>query len=998
MKKLILASMVIISFIFLVTPLHADDASLFITTQVSPEALIILDMSSSMNQCPDGTSRCCTNYPDANNPNCIGLRKLDIARQVIFDFLDDVSNGILNNADEDSLNFRVGYMRFYEAGGVADGKNPDDDGDPFNGFIKILAPLNKIDNYQYVWQQAQEGEFFSGITYRTPLAATLSEAKTYFVNTVNPNDTLLACRTKYVIFITDGGDTLACGGYPTPYWTTDFRMRMKTILKSKQLYDAGVKVLWVGFAGDMPEWQKRTLNWAARFSGTDNPLIYPKTGNPEAYDLVSYLPGSGDPCDIPIDGECAHVGDPLGFLDPTPASCTKDPKNYELTGYAFFASDASQLSTTMKKIFNYIRESSYTFSSTTVPSVRMVGRDVLYMPSMTPKSLEPWVGNIKAYQLNEDGTLPVDQQGNPSIVALVWDAAQEMNNTSPGNRKIYTSLNDNSDLTAFTYDNISNSDLGLSGGSVSQLNTTRDKLIKHIRGVDVYDFDKDGNTTEDRVSKLGDFFHSNAVIVGAPSPFFMDNGYSGADGFYDLKKNRAKVIIAGANDGMLHAFYASNGTEAWAFIPPSLLKSLKSMIPVGNVIPHVYYVDSTPKVGDVWWDLNDDNTKQANEWKTVLLCGLRGGGKQYFALNITDLENPKFMWEFPKSNDSTRLNLVGYSWSEPAIGRVKISSGGTAVEKWVAFIGGGQEVSKNTGGRCFFVVDIRTGDVVWEFCYDKNASNEKAYMNHPIPAPPTAVDTNMDGYIDKVYIGDRGAQMWVFGVSDTDTTKWTGKRLFRAPADNPEKHSIYSQPAVAFDNYGIPWVFFGTGDREDLKAKTHYETFYAVVDDGKGNYPRTLGDLTNRSGDEKNTYAQAYNPIDQQTKRGWYITFDTKGEKVLAKPSVFNRLVYFTTYKPEDIQGNLETCSEGGVGKLYIVEYLSGGGALEFSEASYALGHTSARSKVTGIGTLSTPVITVDLKGQAVVISGTLTGQVYSATAFSPGTSKQTSYWREVTR
>jgi len=975
--------MVIISFIFLVTPLHADDASLFVT-QVSPDALIILDMSSSMNQCPDGTDGCVS-------PN----RKIDIARQVIFNFLDDVSNGILNKADEDSLNFRVGYMRFHEAGGWADGKNPDDDGDPLNGFIKVLSAFGKQDHYQQVWQDVQR----DGPLGRTPLVATLSEAKTYFVNTVNPNDTLLACRTKYVIFITDGGDTLACGGYPTPYWTTDFRMRMKTILKSKELYDAGVKVLWVGFAGNMPEWQKKTLNWAARYSGTDNPLIHPKTGNPEAYDLVSYLPGSGDPCDIPIDGECAHVGDPLGFLDPTPASCTKDPKNYELTGYAFFASDASELSTAMKKIFNYIRETSYTFSSTTVPSVRMVGRDILYMPSMTPKSLEPWVGNIKAYQLNEDGTLPVDQQGNPSVVALVWDAAQEMNDTSPGNRKIYTSLNDSSDLTAFTYDNISNSDLGLSGGSVSQLNTTRDKLIKHIRGVDVYDFDKDGNTTEDRQSKLGDFFHSNAVIVGAPSPFFMDDGYSGTSGFYDLKKDRAKVIIAGANDGMLHAFYASNGTEAWAFIPPSVLKSLKSMIPVGDVIPHVYYVDSTPKVGDVWWDLNGDNTKQANEWKTVLLCGLRSGGKQYFALNITDLENPKFMWEFPKPNDSARLNLVGYSWSEPAIGRVKISSGGTVVEKWVAFIGGGQEVSHNTGGRCFFAIDIRTGDVVSEFYYDKHASTEMANMDHPFPASATAVDTNMDGYIDKVYIGDRGAQMWVFGVSDTDTTKWTGKRLFKSPQENPEKHSIYSQPAVAFDNYGIPWVFFGTGDREDPKAKTHTERFYAVVDDGKGTYPRTEGYLSDRTLDVNNTYQAAYNPNTPETKRGWYIKLDRKlGEKVLAKPSVFNRLVYFTTYTPEDIQGQEETCNEGGTGQLYIVEYLSGGGALEFSEASYALGHTSARSKVTGIGALSAPVITVNLRGQAVVISGTLTGQVYSETAFSPGISKKTSYWREVTR
>jgi type IV pilus assembly protein PilY1 len=37
------------------------------------------------------------------------------------------------------------------------------------------------------------------------------------------------------------------------------------------------------------------------------------------------------------------------------------------------------------------------------------------------------------------------------------------------------------------------------------------------------------------------------------------------------------VILAGANDGMLHAFDAGTGAERWAFIPPSLLTSLKTM-------------------------------------------------------------------------------------------------------------------------------------------------------------------------------------------------------------------------------------------------------------------------------------------------------------------------------------------------------------------------------------------------------------------------------------
>jgi len=112
------------------------------------------------------------------------------------------------------------------------------------------------------------------------------------------------------------------------------------------------------------------------------------------------------------------------------------------------------------------------------------------------------------------------------------------------------------------------------------------------------------------------------VIVGSPSQFFEDDGYSQPGGFYEKNKSRTKVIIVGANDGMLHAFDAATGVERWAFIPNSLLTNLQLM-----QTKHTYYVDSTPKVADVWLDYNGDNKKITDEWRTVLVCGLRKGGR-----------------------------------------------------------------------------------------------------------------------------------------------------------------------------------------------------------------------------------------------------------------------------------------------------------------------------------------------------------------------------------
>ena len=261
-------------------------------------------------------------------------------------------------------------------------------------------------------------------------------------------------------------------------------------------------------------------------------MIAPKDrlGDPKAFVLDAHLTQGTDPCSIPIpdpandpEGKCNHSVDPLTVLDPTPDTCARDPKNYDLTGYSFFASDASQLGTAVKKIFSNIRENSYTFTTTTVPAVRMVERDVLYMPMMSPRNNDPWRGNIKAYQLNANGTLNVNQDKTPDDAYKLWDAGEALQTTTADSRKIYTSLNGSSTLTAFTYEYISNTDLSLTGG---QADTTREKLIKHIRGIDAFNIFKNGET-EQRPWKLGDFFHSNAVIVGLPSPFFVDDGFSG---------------------------------------------------------------------------------------------------------------------------------------------------------------------------------------------------------------------------------------------------------------------------------------------------------------------------------------------------------------------------------------------------------------------------------------------------------------------------------------
>jgi type IV pilus assembly protein PilY1 len=728
----------------------------------------------------------------------------------------------------------------------------------------------------------------------------------------------------------------------------------------------------VGFGGAMPDHLKKTLNWVAEHGGTFNPdPDVPKTA--DNYSITDYLPSDDNVCLLTSD-----IG---------------DPANFNISGYAFLTENASQLSKALKTIISYIKEQSFSFTAPTAPAVRLIDEEdhVIYVSSFFPTETPFWKGNLRKYKLNAEGILPLDAEGNPIVSDSLWGAffdpvlrkevaagaGDKLKTIAPDSRKIFTGKNNV--LMSFEYSNLTNEDLGVTSDS------ERVDLIDHIRGIDAFDVNGNGNKTETRDWKLGDIFHSNPVIVGSPSKFFIDQGFSEVGGFYEKNRGRKKVIIVGANDGMLHAFDASNGIEQWAFIPSALLKTLNSM-----KTAHAYYVDASPKVADVWFDTNGDDKKTSDEWRTVLVCGLRKGGKNYFALDITDTLNPKYLWEFP--NTPEVLNKLGQSWSDPAIGKVKIEQGSELVEKWVAFIGGGYDPydakrgTEAINGNVFFVIDIITGEIIKEF-------SGLGFMRHSFPAPPTTLDTNSDGYVDRVYIGDLAGQMWVFnvsfdGINKKSNSQWHGRRVFMAPAEPQEKHNSYYQPAVAFDRYGIPWVYFGTGNRENpTDTKNPPERFYAVMDDGKGNYPRTEDDLR----DVTDLYT--FNP--DRTRKGWYIKLEKTGtrlEKVLGRPTVFNKLLYFTTYTYSE---PADPCSVAGDARLYVVEYVSGGGAFVLEDYLQGI-RPEQRSKVIGPGVASSAVITTNMRGQGSVIVGTTSGQVYTTKAHSPSTQKETLYWREV--
>jgi len=360
----------------------------------------------------------------------------------------------------------------------------------------------------------------------------------------------------------------------------------------------------------------------------------------------------------------------------------------------------------------------------------------IYQATFEYEKNKQWKGRLKKYKLNTNGTFGAEQ----------WDAGDKLNNKSASSRKIWTSGISSTGTNNFT---TSNRDelKALMFPSQSPTNTEVDNLINFIRGIDTYDQDGDGNKTES-IHKLADIYHSELVVVGAPEAPTSDTGnanYNKTDAYYRTQKNydnfkngsscggacsnRTEVVLAGANNGILHAFRASDGEELWGYIPPVILGNLER-IPssTANVTNAIYGIDGSPVVKDIYFDDTPNDGSNNPRWRTILIGGIGAGGNGIYSIDITDINNPKHLfaiqndpsnreishWDstgakniysYGSGSISADLNYskLGETWSTPRIIRIKVSGN----DKWVAVFGAGYNAAVNPDiGSAVYVMDI----------------------------------------------------------------------------------------------------------------------------------------------------------------------------------------------------------------------------------------------------------------------------------------------------
>lgn len=937
------------------------------TNSTSPDALILLDQSGSMNWNPaGGTER----YGDSSckgpfyNSSFTGYdtdcTRLAIAKRSIFKILDDTGSGTIDSQDEGSLGIRVGYMQIYDC------SSNDANNDPTSGCVQI--PGSSSTSRRFIGSKYSQiycnnsvsctiastgansigGASASG---GTPLVSALEKAKVY-LDAHKAADTAGACRKKFVILLTDGADTLSCGGNGLECDGGRYKNRREAVARARDLADAGYRVFVIGFGSDMPDYLKNTLNWMAYYGRTDNPSQI-NGGN-----VSDFTPGTTGSCVTDTSAVAATCFDNTGSHSIANFQAgSNDPGYATLYGYAFLAADADKLYTALQTAINIIREANFSFSQASIQSARTADENFVYEGSFEPFDGDPfWRGHLKKYQINADGT----------VGSMLVDAGTVLRDTAASDRMIKTYKG--GVLKDFTTANIKDSDLGVDPLSSTTCGTSCTGIVGYFRGEGAYNVDN---------WKLGDVFRSTPITVGSPSVFFEDSrdlnnqfaAFRRDHQRTSASDNNKRLIVAGANDGQFHAFTTSDLKEVWSFIPPNLLTKLKNVAhdkhnatePVTS-LSHNYFVDGPVSVSDVWLG-NDDGIHKSPDWKTLLVfaegrgavsygwssssscdAGISGNYSTiynnycgYHALDITDTLNPGYMWHINFSNAAAQAPYLGDPWSKMMTGRVRMKVSGQDKEKWVGFIGGGYNAadcsgggSCDTSGKGFFVVDLVNGQVLWSYTMADNIN-----MKYSLPASPAIVDTDNDGFIDTAYIGDLGGNMWRFkfclgtdtscSASGATANHWSGGKFFDSSSGNIRP--IYTMAGVTKDTAGNLWVYWGTGDKVDPTAANAQEHFYGVKDNNR------TSTYTTSNIDNITTTSGTYDPASGNV--GYRIQLAGSGEKILAEPTIFGNVVYFTTYTPPS---SSDPCAQGGTAKLYAVNYTTGGGILSGGARNMAIG------------------------------------------------------------
>lgn len=363
-------------------------------------------------------------------------------------------------------------------------------------------------------------------------------------------------------------------------------------------------------------------------------------------------------------------------------------------------------------------------------------------------------------------------------------------------------------------------------------------LINWVRGQEngVEDENKDGFTSGWRASVHGDVLHSRPLMLN-----YDDRATTAVElgivGFY------------GANDGFLRAIKAgtedSAGVELWSFTPEEFIPDPTS----NDGIKRIFHNDTPvlypnlacdlkpqPAGRPYFWDGVISSNGAASELmndKRIIYATMRRGGHAVYALDVsnpvgnTDAAQfvPTFAWKV--SNSTPGFANLGQTWSEARVFVLKTGNAANP-EVPVLAMGGGYDptqddrppgASRGSGssiGRGVYLIDPERGPGTAYL----HLLPEAGATQYSMPADVTTLDSDGDGYVDRIYALDSGGNVfrWSYAGGDPfSVNSWQYKWVANLTGTGVDARKFLARMAVMPITYKTKpgyALLFGSGDRE----------------------------------------------------------------------------------------------------------------------------------------------------------------------------------------
>ncbi|MDD1140570.1 PilC/PilY family type IV pilus protein [Pseudomonas sp. TNT2022 ID233] len=594
-------------------------------------------------------------------------------------------------------------------------------------------------------------------------------------------------------------------------------------------------------------------------------------------------------------------------------------------GRYYQATDSAGLNAALSSALSDITSKAGSGGSGVASGTTLASGTSYFQTSYDPKD---WRGTIKSFGFNSAGAV------NTSAVLWTTDTAIVPGATAP---------------TYQSWNTLNNAAVTLAYGNFSPAQQTvlSQGLPTGISGIDLVEWSKGTNKAGLKVRSvlLGDIINSPLVLAAPTEKTASDLAGDTTYSTYLTTKasNMNASLVVNANDGFVSVINSANGTRRYAYMPSSVLPSLRLIADPNyvNGVSHKFLVDGQLGVFDAQF---------GTAWKTLAIGGTGAGGKTFYGLQLFDASAGnviRALWEVSApatASTSNAFNDLGYAYARPEVARL-------ADGRWAAFIANGY--GSNSGVAALYVLDVRDGSLIKKIVIDSTETTNGLSS--------VKLRVNSQNVVQAAYGGDLKGRLWKFDLSATSSDSWgvafSGKPLFTTAGGATQP--ITAQPLLADNALGGKQIFVGTGKFNETADKTNkdLQAFYSVWDADGGSGQITVSSLQPQaitgvfSGSTGQFVTTSQNDTTYPAEKGWYLPLvynnALTGERVINQASLVLGRIVFTTASVD----TTDPCSSFGTGKLIELDAFSG------KMLNYAVLDTNADGVVDSNDTISSGVV-----------------------------------------